>query len=329
VPSNSTELFITIIAPTISWVGLGFGASMKQSLMFLLYPSSNSSYMTLSPRQSHDNVEPTFWPEVEAQLLPSSGIVRDNDNNPYWAAYIACYNCRTAAAGVLDVTSKQQEFIYAVGPGSAALASDSPAASLQQHVAYGAFTLDMVHATGDISGPPVFDFTGDSSQFQGGTDLPQDDKTNDRDVFSHAHAFLSVFAVLIVLPVGIIFIGVFKSKKWHMINSILFLLLLVSGFALGIVDSKRYNDTKDMKSPHQVMGIISTVLFMLLFATGFVPRFLSTSTSGLPHKLHMYFSILAILLAVVTGGLGLQLSAGDMTLTAAYVAVLIAVTILL
>ena len=73
--SGSGDIFFQIKGPTSrSWIALGQGTEMAGSNIFVVYPNSDGSNMTLSPRTGVGEVEPKFNSNAQVTLLSGSGI---------------------------------------------------------------------------------------------------------------------------------------------------------------------------------------------------------------------------------------------------------------
>ena len=44
--NNSSDVYIYFTSPAYSWVGVGFGESMKNSLMLIMYPNAKGDSMS-------------------------------------------------------------------------------------------------------------------------------------------------------------------------------------------------------------------------------------------------------------------------------------------
>jgi hypothetical protein len=129
---------------------------MENALMMIVYPTSNGTSVTVSPRIGTGHTEPTIAPNVTVELLAGSGVQPDADNNTL-TVNARCVNCRTWSGGSIDVTSKAQEMIFAYG--SWVHNPDSENADLRMHDTEGVFTMDLTKAAGpggvpDITGGP-------------------------------------------------------------------------------------------------------------------------------------------------------------------------------
>lgn len=80
------------------------------------------------------NSEPTFTTDVQVEVLDGSSI-----QNGFFVLNALCHGCRSWSGGSLDSNTTEQPFIYAVGPNSVPVVSDSQSAGLRRHDSYGRF----------------------------------------------------------------------------------------------------------------------------------------------------------------------------------------------
>jgi hypothetical protein len=125
---------------------------MANSLIIIAYPTSNGTYVTVSPRLGTGHTEPMVAPNVTVQLLDGTGVQTQDDNNTL-TVNARCINCRSWSGGSIDVTSKAQNMIFAYGPWVGN--PDSVNANLKFHETEGVFTLDMTKASGPRGVPDV------------------------------------------------------------------------------------------------------------------------------------------------------------------------------
>lgn len=154
VANDSNDLFFSLTGPGDgSWLAIGWGSNkMANSLMIIAYPTSNGSYVTVSPRLGTGHTEPTIAPNVTVRLRARSGVQTDASNNTL-TVNAQCINCRSWSGGSIDVTSKAQEMIFAYGPWVGN--PDSENADLRMHNTDGVFTMDMTKATGPGGVPEI------------------------------------------------------------------------------------------------------------------------------------------------------------------------------
>lgn len=132
IPSNSDDLYFHMSGPAGNdWIAVGLGKEMKGSLMLITYTAADGHNVTVSPRVGSDHSEPTYTKDVSITLLPGSGLINDT--------YIVngkCSGCRKWKGGSLDLQSKTQPMIYAVGPDDY-LQSNALDAGIRRHEEFG------------------------------------------------------------------------------------------------------------------------------------------------------------------------------------------------
>ncbi len=131
-PSNSDDLYFHMSGPVGNdWIAVGLGKVMKGSLILITYAAADGHNVTVSPRIGSDHSEPTYTKDVSITLLPGSGLI----NNTY-IVNGKCLGCRKWKGGSIDLKSKTQPMIYAVGP-SDYLRSNAPDAGIRRHEEFG------------------------------------------------------------------------------------------------------------------------------------------------------------------------------------------------
>jgi hypothetical protein len=210
---------------TIAWaVGMG-NDKMADTLMFILYADSTGKNITLSPRQTSGNVEPTYTKDIEVHVLAESGIF-----NGIIKANAMCKNCRSWGKHSINQNDTAAKFIYSSGSGS--LKSNSLSAGLRQHSSHGSFTMDLTKAYGKAGVPTT---TSDTS----GT--VQTSEKSDRDVAPALHAFAMILAFVGLMPLGVVILRILNSPKWHGFNQAISALVALIGMALGVYIGTLYN----------------------------------------------------------------------------------------
>ncbi|KAJ4374771.1 hypothetical protein N0V83_001847 [Neocucurbitaria cava] len=310
IANDSSDVFIYFTSPAYSWVSVGFGDKMADSLMLVMYPNNNGDNVTISPRYGSGHTEPAFTPNVAIDILPGTTV-----NDSMFVLNARCRNCRVWPNGFLDPKDTAQPMIYAFGPGSS-LYSDSQSAGLKRHVRYGFFTMDMVAATGTGRVP------SQSSAISGVTMVGEMVKDHDRASF--AHAVVGCLALFVVWPLNVLVAGFFKNIKIHVGVSVLVMALLIVAYALGGVASAQFIRSKSFNSPHQILAFLSLLPILLLSLLP-IPS-LSTLHAKIP-RLHGPLTALAFLLLVLTGGLGLGLASQTRAIILIYTAIALIVCV--
>ncbi|KAF2179372.1 iron reductase domain protein [Zopfia rhizophila CBS 207.26] len=308
IANDTDDVFIYFSSPAYSWVAVGFGERMQNSLMFVMYPSEDGKNVTISPRIADGHSEPSFTRNIQLETLPGTEI-----KDEAFILKARCRNCQVWGGGYLDKTSTTHPMIYAFGPGNR-LQSNKPDAPLKRHIRYGKFTMNMVAATGKGEVPaPSSALSG--VEIKGGM-------TRDHDRANLAHAVIGCLALFIFWPLNVLLAGFFKKMKLHIGMSVFIMIFLIVAYALGIYTSGEYNRSKKFNSPHQILAFI-TLLPILLISILPNPR-ISQLTPIIP-RLHTPLTAFTFTFLVLTGGLGLHLSNSSRPIILIYTSISLAV----
>jgi hypothetical protein len=325
VANASDDVHFYFASPAYSWVAVGFGQEMENSLMLVMYANQRGDNVTISPRVGRKNGEPTFTDKIKLEMLPGTML---DGNESMMIARAVCRNCRT----FFDIKDTKQSMMYAFGHG--ALFSNSPSASLKRHVRYGHLTMDMAAATGTAGVPAK------ASRMNGVKEIGA--MARDHDRANLAHAIIGCLALFVIWPLNVLFAGFFKNIRIHVGISVVVMVFLVVAYALGISTSAQFNrvsptplrtlrgieliyvQSKDYKTPHQIFAFIALAPILLLGILP-IPR-ISTLHTLIP-RLHTPLVSTTFLILVLTGGLGLHLSSQPRPIILGYAAVSLMVCI--
>jgi protein-S-isoprenylcysteine O-methyltransferase Ste14 len=319
VESSPDDLYFHIAGPSdSSWIGFGFGERMKGALMLIVYTSGkNKSDVTISPRIARGNSEPIYNPDVVIEERASE--IRKGR----YSVTGKCRNCRTLMdKQYIDFASAAQPMIYAVGPERAHLSSDDMAAGLRRHDRYGRFTLNMTQAaTGNLD-PVAFPREGDVSN---NGSAPVRDEKNDHDYRSYSHGILMIAVFVLLFPLGVVWLKIFESVRWHWINQLFGVGLLFIGAAVGINLSRQYNRSTNLNAPHQIIGL--TVLGLALVQIGLGAshhiRFQRHQKRTILSILHRILGPILFPLGILNGGLGFWFASTPQHIIGYFVVILI------
>ena len=195
--------------------------------MFIMYADSTATNVTVSPRLSYDNTEPSYTSNVTYTVGPGSGI-----SNGTMTATVLCHNCRSWKGGSIDPTNTAANFLFASGPRES-LKSNSVTANLQRHSSYGTFTMDLTRAVGAGQLPSIV--TADTA----GT--IQDTDTSDNDFLPALHGALTIIAFVGLMPIGLLILRIMNSVKWHALNQSLSAAVALIGVFVGVYCGTLYN----------------------------------------------------------------------------------------
>ncbi|KAL3424251.1 hypothetical protein PVAG01_03532 [Phlyctema vagabunda] len=302
--SSNDELYFTITGLSYSsWLAVGMGLpKMANSLIFMVYSSSDGSNITLSPRFSHGNTEPSYTSSITTEILAGSGV-----NNGTMTVNARCQMCRSWATGSLAQNSTNAPFIYAVGP-DGSLRSSSKHASVKRHAIYGSFTMDLTQAVGPAGIPDRI--TADS---KGSVEKK---RKLDHELAAKAHACIMVFVFVGLLPVGVLVLRIFNRPIWHAFNQFISLGLAMVGMILGFVIGRMYNRTRKFNSAHQIFGLLIMIAMIGQFVIGVMHHRIyrrnkkvnaaKTTTVYTPY--HIWLGRIVILSGIINGFLGFPLA---------------------
>ncbi|MCJ1377650.1 hypothetical protein MMC17_000746 [Xylographa soralifera] len=295
IAQTSNDFYFHLSGPaTNSWIAIGTGTEMQGSQMFLVYTSTNGNNITFSPRLTSNHNEPSYSSSINVSLLEGSGLI-----NGSYVVNAHCQNCSTwGSGGSLNLQSTSEPWIYAKGP-SNSFRGDSPTDSIQRHVEYGKFTMNMVQAYG-AAAVPTNVLTNSGAAEVG-------PPSSDNDYTGIVHAVFSCVAFVIMMPLGVIFLRIFERVRWHWINELMALSVAFIGLIIGIYLSTTYNKSKSFNSAHQLIGILVILALFLQAWLGWhhhqVYKRTKRTTPYAP--VHRYFGSFLILAGLANGAIGL------------------------
>ncbi|KAK1759226.1 hypothetical protein QBC47DRAFT_294101 [Echria macrotheca] len=293
-------------------IGLG-GTLMSDSLMLVFYPSSSSSSsqpITISPRTGNSDTEPLFTPGFNFTLHPNSGLV-----DSVMIINATCHNCRTFASGSVVTSQQTQTILFANGPGGLDLATDDASASIRRHVAYGSFVVDTRSTTGD---GPVFESTIRNASNTALLDQEGAVKTSSNKL-ALAHGVLFVVIILAIGPFdGLIALAFPNWPILQAVSSSIYVAFVIGAFVPGVLISRIYVATQQLRTPHQALGLLTVILVFLMYilgaGLGFIKRSAAKRGQAPPERaillsnIHKWGSRAVWVLLVISGGLGLKLA---------------------
>ncbi|KAI7471502.1 hypothetical protein KC351_g12098 [Hortaea werneckii] len=310
-----------------SWFGVGIGDQMDGAAMMVAYKAANGSGVVTSVRRaSHGRSEPVWMgdrdpegprykPIFTDQYAPAANTAKKGGIQ---ISHGLCRNCSSFGSMKLDYTSKQQPFIFAIGPESK-LESDELDAPLRRHEFYGHFTIDMTVSTsnssttyGRVPAPNLPEANGAvaDSLFatQGASEVI--DGHEDSEWALPAHAALMCLAFILVFPLGALLLRILQSVLCHGIAQVVGVLFVLVGFGLGVHLSHHYNRSRDFNSGHQVLGLIIFATIFIQLGLGIIHHLIyrRTKQPTIISKIHLVLGPLLILLALINGGLGFNLA---------------------
>ncbi|KAI9776531.1 MAG: hypothetical protein M1839_009512 [Geoglossum umbratile] len=245
------------------------------------------------------HVEPSYDKDIDVRLLDGSGIF-----NYTYIVRAVCHNCRQWSGGALNVNTTKQPWIYAVGPGRS-LESDSKTASIGLHDDYGAFTMNMIQATG------VGDVPDAAATMSGAASVGSPHASSNYFKLFHALFMGSVFVFF--YPLGIICARVFGWVRFHITSMMFATILAFTGFFLAVYMSTLFNKSKYYNTPHQVIGLIIMIGIVTQTTLGFMHHRSRAEERTPKVKLHGWVGQVVLLLGIVNGGIGFNFAGASRT----------------
>ncbi|KAK4217653.1 CBD9-like protein [Rhypophila decipiens] len=339
VPSSSANagsgnIYFQISAPTTyQWVALGTGSRMTGSNIFLVY-QDGSGNLTVSPRLGTQYVEPqldTSSTAAKLTLLAGSGV-----QDGKMIANIRCANCETWSGGSMSLTSSAN-WISAWKRGSS-LSTTAKDASISKHDSTDRFSLDMSTASissdsnpflrdstagsGSGSGTGAGSGTGSGSGSGSGSNTGSGFTQEEGSLISAkvlvAHGIIMALVMAILYPLGSLLMPLLGNWKVHAAWQTVSFILMWVGFGIGV---KCALDRESLfKQAHTILGTVVVCLMFIQPILGFVHHrhFVAHQSRGMVSYAHIWYGRALLVLGVVNGGLGLQLSDERDSLKIAY-----------
>ncbi|OJD36665.1 uncharacterized protein BKCO1_10000167 [Diplodia corticola] len=310
--NGAVDLYMHLSGPDQwQWVAVGVGAQMKDALIFLLYHSSDGNNVTFSPRVATGENEPSYRSSIdcfvyEGDDTPSVGILQDSTSDgDRYSVNAHCRDVKSAAPEAsLDLSDKSQPFIYAIGPMSHDLHSNSRSAGIRRHLYYGGFTMDMTAATEANTTVAGTAFGMDMKGATMGGRLHGDDGGRG----SGTHAVVMCGTFLFIFPLGVVLLRGFERVQLHAGTQAGGFVVICAGSGLGIWISGFYNKSKKFDSAHQIIGLIVFGLLAVQLGLGWFhhrmfQRSRSPTTMG---KMHRYLGPFVLGAGLANGFLGFR-----------------------
>ncbi|KAK6005245.1 hypothetical protein QM012_008024 [Aureobasidium pullulans] len=298
---------------TYSWFAFGIGGQMKNSLMFIGYPSSNGTGLTLSPRLSTGHSQPQYTNSKDVQVRSSS------ITNGTYELMGVCYNCSTWSLGTMDTTSSSQPFIFALGPTGQTISSDSTSQNIAYHTLYNSFSMDMTQAAFTGSNTPALNSGGNSGSSNSGSSSGGS-KGASENVYNRVHGIFMAIAFVILFPLGVLVLRLGHSVIGHGIVQATAYCFVIVGLGTGIYLSPRFGYGA-YNTPHQIIGLVVFSLLAVQALGGLIHHLLfRRGHKTIIGKVHMVLGICLLILGIVNVPLGLNMS-GDSNYNTAYIIV--------
>ncbi|KAK4193314.1 hypothetical protein QBC35DRAFT_511231 [Podospora australis] len=326
--AGSGNIYFQIKAPTTySWVALGTGSRMSGSNIFVVYQDGNGN-VTVSPRLGTGNTQPQ-WDQsstaAQLTLLAGSGVEGNT-----MTANVACANCQSWNGGSMSLKGTSVPWIAAWRSGSS-LATTNKGASISQHGSrdHTSVNIDMTSATvssdsnpfltaasTDGSGTGTGTGTGSGSGSGTGITLAQSDKS--AATILAAHGIIAALVMAVLYPLGSLLMPLLGKWWVHGAWQVIAFALMWAAFGLGVQSAKDRGIL--FSQTHTILGTVVIAFFGIQPALGYYHhlQYVKTQSRGAVSYVHIWLGRILMLLGVINGGLGLQLSQERNSLVVAY-----------
>lgn len=269
--------------------------------------------------------EPTIDTAASVILLSGSGIA-----NGIMTANVKCKkfpmafhlqeitnrqlgsNCNSWSGGSMSFTDANSEWIWAYKSG-ASISSDSLSVNCPQHSNFGTTTFNLQSAAGGDSANPFTNTAALSSTASSSSGM-SGSNTSISSNFANirlTHGIMASVAFVIFMPLGAIIIRTlsFKNLIWvHASWMVFAYLMALAALGMGVWMAVTVDE---LNSAHAIIGIVVIGGVLLQPVTGLVHH-LSYKRYGSPNAAtytHLWWGRAIITLAIINGGLGVQLAA--------------------
>ncbi|KAL2152981.1 hypothetical protein VTH82DRAFT_4136 [Thermothelomyces myriococcoides] len=334
VPPESDDINFYVLTPDwYQYTAIGFGTTMSDALILVMYPSADRKSVTVSPRKAKGNTEPVYYPDTEV-VIHNTSIDEENAN---MVVNATCRRCLPyAKASSTSEVGQMASMIFAVGP-ELSLNSDDLDARIRRHVAYGNFEIDIRKATGEGG---VGD--GISGEKSGNAILSGErGLVKDSNKAATAHGILYAVVALAVAPFDSL-VAAALGTRWawvHGVTGTAYFAFVIGAMVPGILVSREHVATQKFRTGHQVLGLLTIVALTIMFLWGIGLSWIKRSAdkrgqnppenTRLLATIHRWTCRAIWVLILVNVGLGLKLSEHKMVLIFAYLAVTLAVIVIL
>ncbi|KAL5346381.1 hypothetical protein ACLOAV_008651 [Pseudogymnoascus australis] len=268
---------------------------MAGSTIFAVYSDGNGN-VTVSPRDGAGHFEPQHSSSKSVTILDGSKA----DAN----TVVANFKYR-ATESQLDVQSTASPFIGAWKEG-AAFDTTNLEQALDHHDDKRIYTLNLAQANVGISANPFLDASTVQSPgkgSQGGSDVSLGTR------LLKAHGILMGVAWLIVFPAGAVLMRLRWGGVWaHVFVQVLGTSMVIAAFGVGYTFAGKYGLL--FNNTHTIFGASIFGLILVQPFLGIIHHFLyrREGQGTLFGLAHCWYGRAIMILAVVNGGLGLELA---------------------
>ncbi|PCD25429.1 hypothetical protein AU210_014536 [Fusarium oxysporum f. sp. radicis-cucumerinum] len=297
-PSSTSSLYIRLEAPTTyQWVALGTGSGMSGSTMLVIY-QDGSGNVTLSTRKGHGHDMPIYQAMSGIKLVEGSGVSNNTMvANIYWKD--------ASIQGTAD-------WISAWKKGSALDTSDA-SSEFAEHDGTDSFSVDLSKAI----------VSGTSNPFLNSSNTTPSDNSvsgggGGEDHTGSAHGVIMAVVFLVGFPIGSVLMPLLGKWLIHASWQIIAFIGMWIGFGIGKVAADRDGDW--FHETHVVLGTIVCVSMIVQPVLGWMhhKNYVKHQRRTTISYGHIWYGRGIMIVGIVNGGIGLQLSGASAGLIAAY-----------
>ncbi|KAH8803161.1 integral membrane protein-like protein, partial [Xylogone sp. PMI_703] len=299
--AGTGDIFFQISAPSsYQWAGMGIGAQMAGATIFVMYTDGKGN-VTISGREGGiGHVEPQYNSSIDLQLLAGSGVVGNT-----MVANVKCSNCPLS-----DPTSAKSPWIAAFNT-EGALNSADVQANIDMHGLNDMhqITIDLTQAAVSSSVNPFVSSSSSPSASAAPPSATGGGSSDQINRYRKAHGILMAITVVVLMPFAALFIRTIGGVWVHAVFQIFNLCCLLAGLGLGIKLANLLGYLWIRK--HTTFGAVIVFCFLVqpLFGLIHHSQYKKIQRRGIFSHIHIWYGRILIILAIVNGGLGLQLAA--------------------
>ncbi|KZP07363.1 CBD9-like protein [Athelia psychrophila] len=266
-PNSTTQYTLSSTgSSSLGWIAMGFGATMANSPMVIIWPNSDGS-VTLSQRMATGEVMPTVVsspPQVASLDMGLSSV--PVGSKPSFVFTVSSISPNPSA----------QPVIWALG--SAAPSSASPDATLKQHVDADTFNLDLTLPISSNSTTPA------TTPVTTPATTSTDDAKNKRYRMIVSHGILCTVGFLGLLPLGV-FIARWTrtfTNRWFTAHAVVQAVVSAPIIVAGVAMASSAGDGSQggtMDQTHKTLGTALCVLYFVQLIGGAVIHWVKPKNS--------------------------------------------------
>ncbi|KAK8083790.1 hypothetical protein PG996_002571 [Apiospora saccharicola] len=303
---SDSSVYLQLLSPsTYTWVAIGTGSEMAGSDMLVVYQDGHGN-VTLSPRKGTGHDQPRQDSDsatAKLSLQAGSGVSGNT-----MRVNLMCTNCSNDLLGTDGGLSPW----IAAWKGGDPLNTADQNAGISQHDGWvdWQFNIDDKDPFASLERSPSRSSTTGV--------VPGDSGTTAEERLRKGHGIILAGSFLVLYPLGSILMPLVGNWIVHASFQIFTFVLMWIGFGLGYVLSQR--NSEGFTVSHTVLGTVVVCMMILQPVLGWLhhQHFVKHRARGAVSHAHIWFGRALMLLGIVNGGLGIQLSGEGAGVVAAY-----------